>query len=219
MLKPLDISQNPYMGVLSLTSDEVTLVPEQTDEEDLEVFREALATEVYPCLFGGLSLLGSLAVMNSGALILPDYVDLSELDIRNDLEISQHLRTKLNAFGNNILANDRFALIHPDYSFRQAKEIGDILHVEVERGTIAGFKTVGSVAVVTNKGLLAHPMTAKDDLDHLAEVFRVPCAIGTANYGVGQVGACVVANTRGAVVGNLSTGIELGRVEDALSLY
>jgi translation initiation factor 6 (eIF-6) len=31
-----------------------------------------------------------------------------------------------------------------------------------------------------------------------------------------MVGASVVANTKGAIAGSLSTGIELGRIEDAL---
>ncbi|HIJ00688.1 MAG TPA: translation initiation factor IF-6, partial [Candidatus Methanomethylophilaceae archaeon] len=41
----------------------------------------------------------------------------------------------------------------------------------------------------------------------------------TLNYGSAMVGACVVANSKGALVGNISTTIELGHLEEALGLY
>lgn len=48
---------------------------------------------------------------------------------------------------------------------------------------------------------------------------KVPAAIGTLNYGAPLVGACMVANSRGAAIGFKSTPIELGRVEDSLGLF
>ncbi len=219
MLEQMDIQQNPYIGILALTNDRMTLLASLAEDAEVEVFEKALGTDVYRCTFGGLSLLGSLGAINSKALIIPNFVDVDELGLPDDIEIITDVGTKFNAYGNNILANDRFALVHPDYNKRTLKKIGDVLGVEAERGTIGGFKTLGSVAVATNKGLLTHPMTSQDELVYLSEVFGVPCEIGTANYGVGQVGACLIANSAGAVVGNRSTGIELGRVEDALMLY
>jgi translation initiation factor 6 len=40
--------------------------------------------------------------------------------------------------------------------------------------------------------------------------------IGTINHGVPLIGSGLVANTKGAIVGNLTTGIELGRIDEAL---
>ncbi len=219
MLKTLDITQNAYIGVLAVTNDKLTLVPEQTEDEDIEVFEKALNTTVYRCGFGGLSLLGSLSAMNSRALVVPDYVDLDEIETDGDFRVESEMGTKFNAFGNNILVNDRFALVHEKYDMKTVRKIADVLDVETEKGTIAGFRTVGSAAVVTNKGLLVHPLTKPYELDHLKEIFNVPGNIGSANFGVGQVGACLVANSLGAVAGIHSTGIELGRIEDALEIY
>ena len=219
MLEKLDIYQNPYIGVLAVTNEHITLVPDNTDEWDVEVFAQSLGTDVFRCNLGGLSLLGSLAAMNSHGLILPTYVDADELEFLEEFKAVGNIDTPLNAFGNNILANDNFALVHENYDKRSISEIGDILDVEVIKGKIAGFRTVGSVAVATNKGLLVHPLAKEDELDHLKELFKVPCDIGTANFGVGQVGACLIANSTGAVTGIHSTGIEMGRIEDALSLY
>jgi len=78
--------------------------------------------------------------------------------------------------------------------------------------------TVGSACVATNRGVLCHPKTSEDELEMLASLFGVPAAIGTLNYGVARVGACMIANSKGAAIGSKSTPIELGRVEDALDL-
>jgi translation initiation factor 6 len=157
--------------------------------------------------------------MNSRGLVVPDYVDMNEIEAGDDFRVVSDIGVKFNAFGNNILVNDKFALVHQRYDVKTVREIADVLDVETERGTIAGFRTVGSAAVVTNKGLLVHPLTKPDELDHLKDLFKVPGNIGSANFGVGQVGACLVANSRGAVAGIHSTGIELGRIEDALEIY
>jgi len=43
--------------------------------------------------------------------------------------------------------------------------------------------------------------------------------VATLNYGTPYLGACAIANSKGAVVGSSSTPIELGRIEDGLGLY
>jgi translation initiation factor 6 len=53
-------------------------------------------------------------------------------------------------------------------------------------------------------------------MDLLKTALRVPVMITTANYGAAQVGACMVANSHGAVVGSRTTPIELGRIEEGL---
>jgi len=97
--------------------------------------------------------------------------------------------------------------------------IGEVLGVSVVRGTVAGIKTVGSVAVATNKGVLCHPHARPGEMEVLKSTLQVPVVITTANYGAAQVGACMVANSHGAVVGSRTTPIELGRIEEGLGLF
>ena len=94
-----------------------------------------------------------------------------------------------------------------------------MLGVPVVRGTIAGIRTVGAVAVTTNKGAVCHPHARPGEMDLLKTTLRVPVMITTANYGAAQVGACIVANSHGAVVGARTTPIELGRIEEGLGLF
>ena len=86
------------------------------------------------------------------------------------------------------------------------------------KGTIAGLKTVGTAAIITNRGGLCHPKVKKDELEFLKSFFKIDITTGTANYGTPLIGACLIANSKGAVTGTTTTGIELGRIEDGLNL-
>src|SRR5438067_1601321 len=126
---------------------------------------------------------------------------------------------RLSAVGNNVLCNDQGAVVHPGYDDEAMGVIQEVLGVPVVRGTIAGIRTVGSVAVATNKGAVCHPHARPAEMDLLKSALRVPVMITTANYGAAQVGACIVANSHGAVVGSRTTPIELGRIEEGLGLF
>ena len=73
--------------------------------------------------------------------------------------------------------------------------------------------------MATNKGVLCHPHAKPGEIEAVREALKVPVLITTANYGAAQVGACMVANSRGAVVGSRTTPIELGRIEEGLGLF
>ena len=74
-------------------------------------------------------------------------------------------------------------------------------------------------AVVTNKGCLCHPKVSDDEKNQLEALFDVEVMIGTVNHGIPLIGSGLVANSNGAIIGNLTTGIELGRIEESLELF
>ena len=49
------------------------------------------------------------------------------------------------------------------------------------------------------------------------KIFKVKVITGTVNHGVPLIGSGLIANSYGAIVGNITTGIELGRIEEALN--
>lgn len=167
---------------------------------------------------GGSNVVGSLLAMNSRGAVATGFADRKEVARLGSLPVFV-LPHRLNAAGNNILCNDRGAVVHPGYDDRTLRDIAEVLGVGAVRGTIAGMRTIGSAGVATNKGVLAHPHATEAELTVLRNVLQVPAAIATANYGTGQIGACLVANGRGAVVGNRTTSIELGRIEEGLGYF
>ena len=218
MLIQTDLNGTPYLGVFCCANRDIIFLPPGVPGETSEMMCEALGVDAVHLTISGSTLLGALMAVNSRGAVLTPYAEAEEVEkVEEYLEVLL-LKDKHNAAGNNILVNDSFALLNPDILPATAEAIQAVLGVRAERGTISVYRTVGSAGVVTNKGLLCHPKAEREELDDLEDQFQVPAQMGTANYGTGNVGACVVANDKGAVVGSTTTPIELGRIEDALSL-
>ncbi len=208
-----------------MTTEDITLLPIFLDKNDVKEVSEVLKTKCLQVNIGGSSLLGSLSVGNKYSLLLPKIIDDEELNIiknflkENDLDLDiKIIKSKNTALGNLILTNDNGALISPELK-EFKRDIEDALNVEVEVGTIADLPTVGSNAIVTNKGCLTHPLVEDEELEFLKNLFKVEyIGKGTANKGTTSVGACIIANSKGAIVGGDTTGPELLIIEDALGL-
>jgi translation initiation factor 6 len=216
MMKLSSYDGNPYVGVYSTANESFSLVPLDSTESFLKELSQALEVKVRRTSIAGTNILGSLMAVNSYGAVVSAMASDEEIAVIEELVHVERLDDKLNAAGNNILVNDHAALVNPRLSKRAVEGLEDTLQVEVVRGTVAGVNTVGSSCVVTNKGILCHPKTDEDELKDLSSLFKVPSTIGTLNYGAALVGACMIANTKGAAIGSKSTPIELGRVEDAL---
>jgi translation initiation factor 6 len=126
--------------------------------------------------------------------------------------------TLQNALGNNVLANDVGALVHPGLSENATARIGEALRVPVIRGTVAGLGTVGMAAVATNKGVVVHPRATEAEVGVLHDTFKVPVHRSTANFGVPIVGACVTANSRGFLAGTPTTPVEFVHLQEGFQI-
>ncbi|MDR0797315.1 MAG: translation initiation factor 6, partial [Nitrososphaerota archaeon] len=83
---------------------------------------------------------------------------------------------------------------------------------------IAGLPYVGSLATVTNKGVLAHPLLKDEERKILEQAFKVPVEVGTINCGIPYVGTGLLANSHGAVAGSMTTGPEMFIIGNAMDV-
>lgn len=219
MLRLGDIDGNPYIGVYCAASERLAVVAESTTQKVRNEIARSLEVEVLATNVAGSTVVGSLVAMNSNGVIVTNFAEKDELArFPRDLNIGM-MEEKLNASGNNILVTDKAALVHPAASNRALKVLADVLGVEVSRGSVAGVQTVGSACIATSKGVVCHPKTTESELRVISELFKASAAVATLNYGTPYLGACAIANSKGAYVGSRSTPIELGRLEDGLHLY
>lgn len=206
------------VGVFACATDDAVLVRNDAEDDLREGLESELDVPVIPTTIGGSSTVGALCVGNSQGLLVSSRITEAEretITTVTDLPITE-LPGKINAAGNVVLANDSGAYVHPDISREAVQAVKDGLSVPVERGEIAGLRTVGTAAVATNDGVLCHPKATDGELDFLEELLDVYADIGTINYGGPLVGSGLVANAFGYVAGRDTTGPELGRIEDAL---
>ena len=218
MISKLSIFGSPYVGVYLSANDNYAIVPRGAESEVKKKIAKTLNVEVYEAILGGSHLIGSLMVMNSKGAVITNFASEDEVKFLFDKMNILFVEDKINAVGNDIIANDKAALVHVDFDKETVKLIEDALDVEVVKGMIGGIKTVGSSAVVTNKGMLVHPETGDNEIEFLKSLFGVPVYLTTANYGSKYLGASVVANSTGAIVGEKSSSVEIDRIENGLDI-
>ena len=212
------LSGSSYVGVFARATDGCLLIRPDVESDRLEAFESELEVAAVPTTVAGSSTVGSLAVGNENGLLVSERVRDRERDRIEDaagLPVAE-LPGRINAAGNVVLANNSGAYVHPDLTREAVQAVGDALEVPVERGTLANVRTVGTAAVATDEGVLCHPKTSDAELDALEDLFGAYADIGTVNYGGALVGSGLLANAGGYVVGQDTTGPELGRIEDAL---
>jgi translation initiation factor 6 len=219
MLKLGDVNGSPYVGVYCVASEQLAILPDVVDEKVVKDIGRVLGVKVISTNIAGATIVGSLAAMNSNGIIVTNFAEKHEIArLPKGLRVGK-MEEKLNAAGNTILANDRAALVHPAATRDTVRMICDVLGVEVLRRSVAEIETVGSACIATAKGVICHPRTSEDELKTISDFFKVPATLATLNYGTPYLGACAVANSKGAYIGSRSTPIELGRLEDGLGLY
>jgi len=219
MISLASFQGNPYIGVYCVASNEHALVPFSAEKELVATVEESLGVEAVKISIGGATIVGSLSAINSHGVVLSNIATEEEIQkVPKKLEIGK-MQEDVNATGNNILVTDKAAMVHPGVSRETLRMLGDVFQVEVVRGTIAGIATVGSVAIATGKGMICHPRATDENVEELKALFKVPVTLATMNYGTPWLGACAVANDKGAVIGEKTTPIEIGKIEDGLYLY
>ncbi len=212
-------SGSPYLGVYLRVGERFGLLPPSApaalERELVHLFNvRVLRTTVRET-----EILGAMVAATSHGLAVGDELDAEERSALAPWGRVGVVRGRYNALGNNVLANDSGAIVHPEYSDEAVEAIGRALGVPAERGTVAGLGTVGMAGVATNLGVVVHPRTSPHEAERIEEVLRVPLHRSTANFGVPIVGACVVANSRSLAVGRPTTPVELVHLQEGLRVF
>ncbi len=212
----LNISGTSVVGVFATCTEDHVFVPPEIPDELLNDLEMSLGVTGVRISVGGSSVVGSLIGGNSNGVVAAGFILDREIRKIRKYTRAAKLSGGLNASGNLILANDNAALVNPDLSDKAVVLIEKALGVDVRKGTIAGLKTVGMAGIATNKGVLVHPKTTSNEIAVLEEHFKLPVDIGTVNFGSHLVGSGILANSKGYVAGEDTTGPEITRIEDAL---
>ena len=208
------------IGVYSLATEKVIVVPKIVPLKKAERMADWLKVKLVQTSISGSVLAGALMCANSNGILLPNSVTDKELGlIKSHFEGNVTvMETKRTAYGNLVLANDFGAVVDPRFKEPQLKLIAETLGVEAVPTEIAGLPYVGSLAVATNKGVLAHPLLKDEERKVLESVFKVPVDVGTINCGIPYVGTGLIANSRAAVAGSMTTGPEMFIIGNALDV-
>ena len=213
-----DILGHSQVGVYLSVVGDVLFIPRTLDDITAEEVESAFGMETHRFQVGGSSLLGSLLRGNRHGIAVADIATEDDLDELTSFGPVVVMESGVNAAGNLIECNDNGALLSPTIPESGADMISDVLSVPTMRTEVAGHKTLGSMGVANNKGVLAHPDVKTHEVEAIQETLGVSVMVGTVTFGSPFVGAGCCASDTHALVGSGSTGPELNRIEDALGL-
>jgi translation initiation factor 6 len=209
---------SPYLGVYVRVGERTAVGPASLPGHLGRDIERILSVRVVRTTVFDSEVVGALVAFNSKGVVLGDAASKEEvaaLERAGPVSVVNH---RLNAMGNNVLANDVGALVHPEFSDKAVDAIARALDVKAEKATLAGLGTVGMAGIATNKGVVVHPKTTDHEAALAERVLGVPVHRSTANFGVPIVGACLVANSRGMVVGLPTTPVEIVHLQDGLQI-
>ncbi|MCD6511910.1 MAG: translation initiation factor IF-6 [Thaumarchaeota archaeon] len=206
-----DVFRTPNIGVFLKANEEFILVPRGLAKTKEEKLKDYLRVESVRVDIAGTRLLGPLVCMNNRGIVLPRTAEDDEVRILREGTglVVERLPSKYNCVGNLVVANDKGALASDMLGPEDLAFLKDVLDVPIERATIASYRHVGSVVFANDKAALIHPSASEEEVELVKEVLKVEVEPATVNGGVPFVSSGILANSKGVVVGSLTTPIEL----------
>ena len=128
------------------------------------------------------------------------------------------LKTKHTCLGNNIIIDEKNALINPEFSDAELKEIENLMSVKAKKTAIADVHAIGSLFVLNKarkKALVSNEIDL-EELKMLQDTFNVEISAGSVNMGSPYVRSGIIANKNGFIIGNTSGGPEITNADESL---
>ncbi len=216
-IERLEIERSPWMGVFSSVNDRIALLSKSASNHVCRVYEDVLDVEVKKISVCSTSIVGSLTAMNSKGIIVPDLASSEEKKVLESLGLNVgYITTGPNAAGNILLVGEKKGLVGPNIAEETKDMIQNVMGVELIETSIANMEILGSVSTMSDNGLITSPKIMGYELDTITDFLSMRVELGTVNGGSEYVGAGIVSNSKGAIAGKSTTGMELGRIEEVL---
>ena len=216
----VDLYRSPNIGIFLKANDKAVLVPKGIASTKAE--RVATDLDVVACYtsVGGTRLLGPLIAMNNKGVLasrlIEDY-EMEEIASKTGLKVTR-FESRFTAVGNLVAANDHGAIVSPVLDPHAVKQVEDALGIKTITMTIADYIQVGAMILATNSGAAMSPKAGEQEAEEVGKVLKVEVSASSVNGGIPYPASGVVANTKNAVVGYMTTGPELIFLTRALNV-
>jgi translation initiation factor 6 len=212
MIEHYNYRGDPNIGFYATISENQALYPPEFKRKefiDVDTYAETFIAKT--------RLVGLFTAGNSNCILVPNNATDRELDKLEESGVTYHvLDAQENALGNLILANDKGAVISDKLADHQ-EEISEVLDVPVTVATAGGLSGVGASAVCNNVGVLLHREATEEEAETIADALGVEKVdIGTINLGSPYIGSGVSGNDQNILVGEDTSGPEIGRIDQTL---
>jgi len=210
---------SPFVGVYCLATDTYCLIPNHIESKVETEIQETLNVKTIRTTILESNLIGSLCCGNSTKLAVPVELEKKELSLlEKELPNVEILKLKGNfALGNLVALNDSKMILSEMLPEKIKNDIINFFGLDAKEMSIQGNPLMGSLIKLTNKGFLVGTLINKAEFAELKEFTGLNGMVGTCNYGDRFIGNDLIANSNGLAAGFITSGFELGRIDEALS--
>jgi translation initiation factor 6 len=216
----VDLYRSPNIGIFLKANDKTILVPKGLAGSKTEKLATDLDVAACHTSVGGTRLIGPLVAMNNKGVIasrmIEDY-EMDEISAKTGLKVSR-LESRYTAVGNLVAANDHGAIVSPVLERHAVEQVKATLGTETLAMTIGEYTQVGAMIVATNSGAAVSPKAAEKEAEEIGRVLKVEVSASSVNGGIPYPASGVVANSKNAVAGFVTTGPELIFLTRALNV-
>ncbi len=208
---------NPNIGMYIFATNTYALVGQDMPKKMCEEVEKTLKVPVHKISAAGTSLTGVFFAGNSHCLLVPEIMFQEEIDLLKKAGIVfAVIKSHLTALGNNILANDKGAIVNKEFDDKAIEQIHISLKVPVVRATIAGIHVVGSSAVLNKNGCLIHRDVTEEEKKKVEETLAIHCEECTVNLGNPYLRSGIVCNDYDYILGDNTRGPEVQIIHQTL---
>ncbi|HLD58608.1 MAG TPA: translation initiation factor IF-6 [archaeon] len=209
---------SPFVGVFCCITEKTGLFPLDAGVSPKEIkdIEELFGIEVIRAKIADSSLLGILAVGNSNGFVLGEIATEKELQHLKGLGLRVKKISGVTAIGNLLEANDSKGICSPTIKPKIQREIAEFLKIELREAKIGNSDLAGSSLVATNKGFVISTRASEKEFADAKKFFGLNGSSSTANYGDAFIGNSLAANSRAAIAGIRTSGVELVRIDEGL---
>ncbi len=213
-LDKIKVGDSAQIGIFVALGKDIAIVPETISKPQKEKIENFLKVKCYSRNIAESLLNGILAK------IIDDKVILSKVATKQDVAFFEKLGLKVlvldsyHAIGNLIFNYEDKVLISEEFDSKTKKKIKDFLKKEIVVYQLNEMPTIGAYLIMNKNGFAVSPSATEKDMKKLEKLLGVKGNIATINYGDGFVANGLLVNDSGVLVGELTTGYELIRIND-----
>lgn len=216
------------IGAYIVASDDFVLLGAGFRSQVIEIIEKTLRVKSITFKVMSEDLVGVFVVANMYGVLLPrdasddEYFFLKERLGEEVIIERVNIKKIRNALGNLIAVNNKRALIAENLFKKNAqfiRIIEDTLNVEVVPVNLQLGDVVASYVFFNDRGLVASPLLSDEEIETIKTILGFPSSrviISTINMGNPIIRSGLVANNKGILVGNKTSGVELARIYNTL---
>lgn len=213
-LEKLKVGDSPQIGIYVALGKDIAIVPENILKSQKEKIEKFLKVKCYVRNIAESLLNGILAKIIDDKVILSKVANSQDIKFFEKLGLRVLVLDSYHAIGNLIVNLEDKVLISEEFDSKTKKKIKDFLGKDVIVYQLENMPAVGAYLVTNKNGFAVSPSANEKDMKKIEKLLNLKGNIATINYGDGFISNGLLVNDFGVLVGELTTGYELIRIND-----